>query len=63
MSLNVNTSDHPSGNPSEMETAVRQKRNEQYKIDLQKERRATRILGIILGAFIICWLPFFLMYV
>ncbi|XP_072025852.1 LOW QUALITY PROTEIN: probable G-protein coupled receptor No18 [Amphiura filiformis] len=61
--LNVIMPDHPSDIPSEMETAVRKKRKEHYKINLKKERRAARTLGIILGAFTICWLPFFLMYV
>ncbi|XP_072025853.1 probable G-protein coupled receptor No18 [Amphiura filiformis] len=61
--LNVIMPDQVSDAPSEMETAVRKKRKEQYKINLKKERRAARTLGIILGAFTICWLPFFLMYV
>ncbi|XP_036398604.1 5-hydroxytryptamine receptor 1E-like [Megalops cyprinoides] len=33
---------------------------ERSRICLSRERKAARILGLILGAFVLCWLPFFL---
>lgn len=35
-------------------------RDEKTQICSSRERKAARILGLILGAFIFCWLPFFL---
>ncbi|XP_050420869.1 alpha-2A adrenergic receptor [Adelges cooleyi] len=36
---------------------------EKRRIARKKEKRATLILGLIMGSFIACWLPFFFMYV
>ncbi|CAF0730002.1 unnamed protein product [Brachionus calyciflorus] len=35
---------------------------QRQKISLTRERRAARTLGIIMGAFTICWFPFFIVY-
>ncbi|CAK6974509.1 -hydroxytryptamine receptor 1E [Scomber scombrus] len=34
--------------------------DEKNQICTSRERKAAKILGLILGAFIVCWLPFFL---
>ncbi|CAB3377070.1 Hypothetical predicted protein [Cloeon dipterum] len=36
---------------------------EKRRLARKKEKRATLILGLIMGSFIACWLPFFLMYI
>jgi hypothetical protein len=33
------------------------------KIDIKRERKAARVLGIIMSCFIICWLPYFCMQI
>ena len=45
-------------NPASSGTTLKQRQ----KISLTRERRAARTLGIIMGAFTICWFPFFLVY-
>lgn len=36
---------------------------EKRRVARQKEKRATLILGVIMGCFIACWLPFFFLYI
>lgn len=36
---------------------------EKQRISLTKERRVARTMAIIMGAFVVCWMPFFFMYV
>lgn len=50
-------------NPAKRSVQVHQFIEEKQRISLSKERRAARTLGIIMGVFVVCWLPFFLMYV
>ncbi|KAK3804263.1 hypothetical protein RRG08_040770 [Elysia crispata] len=33
------------------------------KMEMRRERKAARVLGIITGAFVVCWLPFFIVAV
>lgn len=43
-------------------TTVYQFIEEKQRISLTRERRAARTLGIIMGVFVVCWLPFFVLY-
>ncbi|XP_065559895.1 alpha-2Da adrenergic receptor-like isoform X2 [Artemia franciscana] len=47
------------GNPLATRDPAREKR----RVARKREQRATLILGLIMGAFILCWLPFFVLYV
>ncbi|VVD00101.1 unnamed protein product [Leptidea sinapis] len=47
---------------SNQQNTVYQFIEEKQRISLTRERRAARTLGIIMGVFVVCWLPFFVIY-
>ncbi|XP_008047216.1 5-hydroxytryptamine receptor 1B [Carlito syrichta] len=64
-SLNSRAPDAPSesGSPvcvNQVKVRVSDALLEKKKLMAARERKATKTLGIILGAFIVCWLPFFI---
>nr|ACN12797.1 tyramine/octopamine receptor [Agrotis ipsilon] len=54
-------SSHKRPKPNQ-QSAVYQFIEEKQRISLTRERRAARTLGIIMGVFVVCWLPFFVIY-
>ncbi|KAF0023986.1 hypothetical protein F2P81_024616 [Scophthalmus maximus] len=67
-SLNYGTNDTSSccdttsspANASQVKVTVSDALLEKKRISAARERKATKTLGIILGAYIMCWLPFFI---
>ncbi|XP_026810172.1 probable G-protein coupled receptor No18 [Rhopalosiphum maidis] len=49
--------------PCQPRPKPRDPEREKRRIARKKEKRATLILGLIMGSFIACWLPFFFMYI
>uniref|UniRef100_A0A8C9VVM8 5-hydroxytryptamine (serotonin) receptor 1B n=1 Tax=Scleropages formosus TaxID=113540 RepID=A0A8C9VVM8_SCLFO len=45
---------------SQVKVTVSDSLLEKKRISAARERRATKTLGVILGAYIVCWLPFFI---
>ncbi|XP_062241196.1 dopamine receptor D2a [Platichthys flesus] len=45
------------------QTSVKTMNMNKRKISQQKEKKATQMLAIVLGVFIICWLPFFITHI
>ena len=54
---------NPERESQEKSTKPRDPERERRRIARKKEKRATLILGLIMGSFIACWLPFFLLYI
>ncbi len=54
--------DEPAAPPGSAQT-VHKFLEEKQRISLSRERRAARTMSVIMAVFVVCWLPFFLMYV
>lgn len=54
---------NPERESQEKPSKPRDPERERRRIARKKEKRATLILGLIMGSFIACWLPFFSLYI
>lgn len=52
--------DSGSGSGEQVNVTVSDALLEKKRLSAARERRATKTLGVILGAYIVCWLPFFI---
>jgi len=56
----IRTPDHSTGSRSQVVDRVIAEKQRQATL---KERRVARTMAVIMAAFVVCWLPFFVMYV
>ena len=58
---------HAKNHTTTAKSIVQSKRSNNSKkrnaIDIKRERKAAKTLGIIMSCFILCWLPFFIMQI
>ncbi|XP_076094708.1 5-hydroxytryptamine receptor-like [Mytilus galloprovincialis] len=58
--LNPKTSSENNNCSKEIKLKETKEKMRKAKLEMKRERKAARVLGIITGAFIACWLPFFI---
>lgn len=64
--VNASLSRQGAASNNNVSKRMRQADKERYrreKIEMRRERKAARVLGIITGVFVLCWLPFFIVAV
>ncbi|KYN12832.1 Alpha-2B adrenergic receptor [Trachymyrmex cornetzi] len=59
----ADVSRHAGKDESDGKMKQRDPEREKRRLARKKEKRATMILGFIMGSFIACWLPFFVLYI
>ncbi|VVC37344.1 Octopamine receptor,G protein-coupled receptor, rhodopsin-like,GPCR, rhodopsin-like, 7TM [Cinara cedri] len=63
--ITPNRSSNKGGQPERQQPMgkhVNQLLEHKQRISLSKERKAAKTLGVIMGVFVVCWLPFFVIY-